>query len=60
MGELAHARTAPVRGSMTTAPLKPLSACSAAVWMRESMVSLAVLPGWVCPASDAMALFQLE
>ena len=31
--------TAPVRGSMTTtAPLKPLSACSAAVWIRESMV----------------------
>ncbi len=23
--------------------------------MRESMVSLAVLPGWVWPASDAMA-----
>ncbi|WP_418450817.1 hypothetical protein, partial [Blautia sp.] len=42
-----------------TATLKPLSACSAAVWIRESMVSLAVLPGLVWPASDAMGCLRV-
>ena len=61
VGELAQARTAPVRGSSTTmAPVRPASACSAATWMRESMVSWTELPGSVMPASELRAFCQLE
>ena len=61
VGALALASTAPVRGSSTTmAPFLPESACSAADWMRELMVSCTELPGCVMPASELMAFCQLE
>ena len=60
-GELAMARTAPGRGSSTTMePVYPCSACSAATWMRESMVRTTELPGWATPARERMAFSQLE
>ena len=61
VGALAQASTAPLRGSRATmAPTRPARACSAARWMRESMVSWTELPGSLMPASELRAFCQLE